>query len=313
MTSLTSVQALSLSHYHNAQTRDDFVRALINSLKTFGFVVIKDHGLDASLLSTSHNLNQQLFALPTDKKLNYTHTQLGLRGYTAFAKEHAKDNPEPDLKEFWHIGPEMDNHSPYYGQYPSNLWPQEIADFEPAMLQLYRQLSDTGGVLLDAVGHGLGLPSDYFPQLIKDGNSVLRLIHYPPVRGMNTQDQMRAAPHADINLMTLLVGASDSGLQLLDRNNQWLAVDSQAGEIIVDSGDMMALITGNTLPSTVHRVINPVSESKPRYSMPFFVHPHANAELTCLSQFRSDEKRNYTSISAGEFLQQRLKENGLAS
>jgi isopenicillin N synthase-like dioxygenase len=313
MTILTSVKTLSLSDYHDSQTRDDFVHALINSLKTFGFVVIKDHCIDDTLLSTSNELNQQLFALPTDKKLDYTHTQLGLRGYTAFAKEHAKDNPEPDLKEFWHIGPEINKSSPYYGQYPNNLWPQEIAGFEPAMLQLYRQLSATASILLEAVGQGLGLSSDYFPQLVKDGNSVLRLIHYPPVAGMNTQDQMRAAPHADINLMTLLVGASDSGLQLLDKNNQWLAVDSQAGEIIVDTGDMMALITGNTLPSTVHRVINPVSESKPRYSMPFFVHPHANAELSCLPQFRSDEKRSYKSISAGEFLQQRLKENGLAS
>jgi isopenicillin N synthase-like dioxygenase len=312
MTSSTSVKTLSLSHYNAPQTRDDFVRALIGSLKEYGFVVIKDHGIDGTLLSKSQELNKQLFALPTGTKLNYTHPQLGLRGYTAFAKEHAKDNPEPDLKEFWHIGPELGKNSAYYDQYPSNLWPVEITAFKPTMLQLYRQLSSAAGVLLEAIGQGLGLSSNYFPELINDANSVLRLIHYPPVSGMNTQDQMRAAPHADINLMTLLVGASDSGLELLDKNKQWLAVDSNEGEIIVDTGDMMALITGNTLPSTVHRVINPISESKARYSMPFFVHPHANAELNCLPQFRSDKQRSYASISAEEFLQQRLRENGLA-
>ena len=179
------------------------------------------------------------------------------------------------------------------------------------MLALYEQLNKVASTILCAIGKALDIPSDYFASLTHDGNSVLRLIHYPPVQGMDTDRQMRAAPHADINLMTLLVGASDSGLELLDKKGQWLAVPSAPGEIVVDTGDMMALITGGVLPATVHRVVNPDSEAKARYSVPFFVHPHSDAELKCLPQFRKPSQ-DYRSITAGEFLQQRLRENGLA-
>lgn len=310
MSSHASVKTLSLEDYQRLDSRQQFVDNLLSSLAEFGFVGLRDHGISESLLDRCYGLNRELFELPLTNKLAYTQKQLGHRGYTAFGKEHAKDNPQPDLKEFWHIGPQLNSLSPYVDRYPPNVWPDELDDFKETMLELYSQLNRIALQILEAIGIALSLPANYFESLIQDGNSVLRLIHYPPVLGMNTQQQMRAAAHADINLMTLLVGASGSGLQLLDKNSQWLDVVSKPGEIIIDTGDMMALITGGVLPSTHHRVINPESDSKARYSMPFFVHPHGDAELSCFSTLRKDGQR-YTSITASEFLQQRLTENGL--
>ena len=313
VTTPTAVKTLSLHDYQNPLNQKRFVSELIASLKAFGFVVIKDHDINQSLLKQSYELNQQLFELSLPSKLAYAKADAGQRGYTAFGKERAKDNPQPDLKEFWHVGPELNTNSHYFSQYPPNIWPSELSDFKSVMLQLYTELSATAAVLLEAIGVGFNIPDNYFPNLIEDGNSVLRLIHYPPIQGMNTAQQMRAAPHADINLMTLLVGASDSGLQLQDRHGDWLDVGANTGEIIVDTGDMMALISGGVLPATVHRVVNPDNKATARYSMPFFLHPHSNAELAYLPEFRSQDKAAIqSSITAGEFLQQRLRENGLA-
>lgn len=304
------VKTLSLDDYKNPALRKFFIDELHSSLREFGFVGIRNHGIDETLLSDSYELNRALFQLSDAQKQSYSQAELGHRGYTAFGQERAKDNPQPDLKEFWHIGPELNDESAYFMRYPPNVWPHELAQFKAVMLSLYNQLNDVASLVLEAIGLALKIPPTYFADLIHDGNSVLRLIHYPPVAGMNTAQQMRAAPHADINLMTLLVGASDSGLELLDQDGQWLAINSEPGEIIIDTGDMMALITNSRLPATVHRVVNPDSESKARYSMPFFVHPHSDAELQCLAQFRKPDEE-YQSISAGDFLQQRLRENGL--
>lgn len=315
------VPALSLK-----DTSSNFTQALCASLKETGFARIIDHGVDTQQLRKAYLTIQQLFALPLEAKQRCQLKDLGIRGYTGFGKEKAKGQRQGDLKEFWHIGKELSPTSNYWGVYPANVWPDEIPNFKPEFLTLFADLEKIALQLLQHISAGLNIDPSYFPELIDDGNSVLRLIHYPPVQGMDTQNQMRAAPHADINLMTLLVGATGSGLQLLDKNEVWQDVQTGPEEIVIDTGDMMALITGNTLPSTVHRVINPDSTkphklSEARYSMPFFLHPHSDALLECLPQFentqnnspKNDNFKINGSISAGDFLNQRLRENGLIS
>jgi len=304
-----TVQALSLS-----SPSSEFTHELCHSLKQTGFARIIDHGIDTQRLRNAYQTIKRLFDLSEQSKQQCTLKDLGVRGYTGFGKEKAKGQTQGDLKEFWHIGKELSDESIYQGIYPDNVWPTELPEFRAEFLSLYTDLETIALRLLKHISLGLDIDPDYFPKLIHDGNSVLRLIHYPPIKGMDTQNQMRAAPHADINLMTLLVGATGSGLQLLDKNNEWQDVPTGSDEIVIDTGDMMALITGNTLPSTVHRVINP-DANKPekanqsRYSMPFFLHPHSNALLECLSQFKN--LQNSKPIIAGDFLEQRLRENGL--
>ncbi|MEM7359967.1 MAG: 2-oxoglutarate and iron-dependent oxygenase domain-containing protein [Pseudomonadota bacterium] len=309
--STTKVRRLNLENNREQGSRAEFIEGLFLGLTECGFAVIHGHGIKEKLLQDAYALNEALFALPLEEKMTLAVGQGGERGYTAFGREYAKDNPHADLKEFWHIGPELSSDSPYAGAYPDNVWPTEPAEFKTCFLGLYRQLLDVAQQLLQAVGRALDLQDDFFDDLTADGNSVLRLIHYPPVAGMNTELQMRAAPHADINLMTLLVGATDSGLQLLDHDGSWINVESEPGDIIVDTGDMMARLTNHALPATIHRVINPDNSHTSRYSMPFFVHPHGKALLECLPQFKDGSEA--APITAGDFLEQRLRENGLKS
>ena len=253
---------------------------------------------------------EKLFALPDEQKLKYEAGN-GQRGYIAFGKESAKGCSQPDLKEYWHVGPELTPADYYYNKYPKNLWPeQELPEFREFFLGLHHQLNHCALQLLAALELAINLPAGFFAKLIHQGNSVQRLIHYPALRGDEPREALRAAPHADINLMTLLVGATDAGLQILDRDGQWLAVENQLHDLVVDTGDMMARITNNTLPATVHRVVNPEDRSKARYSIPFFVHPHNEAVLSGLPQFIKREEPVSEPITAGDFLQQRLRENG---
>jgi len=306
-----NVPVLSLEAYHQCDSRERFISELYTSLSDYGFVRIKHHGIDTAMLENAYALNRMLFAQPEQEKLSYSIGSGGERGYTAFGREVAKGNTHADLKEFWHIGAEPDKASPYYQHYPKNVWPSYPQGFRECFTALYTQLHEIASQILDALGVALGLSPDYFPSLIQDGNSVLRLIHYPPVTAMNTQQHMRAAPHADINLLTLLVGASDAGLELQDRDGSWLPIEAKSGEIIVDTGDMMALLTNNILPATIHRVVNPDSVESSRYSMPFFLHPHDHAILSCLPECVGEAGAHYSQIRAGDFLHQRLKENGL--
>lgn len=306
-----TIQALSLH-----KSPQNFTSEFCASLKETGFARIIDHGINTNEITRAYDQLRHLFALPLTIKESYALKDLGIRGYTGFGKEKAKDQKHGDLKEFWHIGKELSESNPYYGQIPQNIWPNELINFKIEFKQLFSALESLAHVLLSHISRGLNIDASYFPQLVNNGNSVLRLIHYPPVKNLDTHKQMRAAPHADINLMTLLLGATDSGLQLLDKNNEWQDVQTGPDEIVVDTGDMMALITGNTLPSTIHRVVNPQTNNngKSRYSMPFFLHPHRHAMLECLPQFKLNEGRDKAiknSITAEEFLQQRLRENGL--
>lgn len=303
---IRNLSVLDLERNH-----DEFVMELYEGLKEYGFVVLRDHGISTELLSEAYTQIRQLFDLPLDTKMKYDSGVGGARGYTAFGRESAKGNPHADLKEFWHVGQLVDNSSPYFDTYPENIWPQELPQFQQCFTTIYKQLEELGKNMLRAIGEALGLEQKFFDEMVKDGNSIYRLLHYPAVKGMDTSNSMRAAAHADINLLTLLFGATDSGLELLDSDGNWMSVESNENEIVLDTGDMMSRLTNDVLPSTVHRVVNPNTQDKSRYSMPFFLHPHSKASLECLSQCTSDTPAKYSPITAGEFLQQRLEEIGL--
>lgn len=308
-----AVPHLSFKSFTNGSTaqRNQFIDDIITGLKDYGFIVLFDHPVKQSSVDAAYKLVHQFFELPEALKLQYGGIEGGQRGYTPFGKEKAKDSVHPDLKEFWHVGRTLSDSSPYKGVYPENVWPEhEVPGFTEAFSTLYQSMDDTASVLLDAIGEGLGLEQAFFREMIRDGNSILRTIHYPPTDGLDTVNAIRAGAHEDINLITLLVGATDSGLQLLDRDGSWLDVHSEPGELVVDSGDMMARLTGGVLPATTHRVINPNLSTSRRYSMPYFVHPHANAMLRCIPSCRESGTPE-PDIKAGDFLRQRLIEIGL--
>lgn len=306
------VPELSLLSYVNGSSQDqaNFVEQLFYGLKDYGFIVLTDHTVDQKKVDLAYEYIHEFYSLPTEQKLKYAKSSGGQRGYTPFKTEHAKNNDSPDLKEFWHVGRELAPDSPYVGVYPENVWPSEIPEFKSVFLDLYNAMDESSRILLEAIGRSLDVPPTYFDKMIKDGNSVLRTIHYPPVKGEDVKKSVRAAAHEDINLITLLVGATDSGLELLDRDGSWLPVQSKPGQIIVDTGDMMSRVTNDVLPATTHRVVNPDNDESARYSMPFFVHPHSNAVLSCLDSCVG-EGRKYEDITAGDFLEQRLREIGL--
>ena len=216
-----------------------------------------------SRLSTA----ERLFALPVETKLKYDSGDGGRRGYTAFGRENAKAI-HADLK-FWHVGQELPRDSAYVNDYPDNVWPEEIPEFETFFKSFYTDLEALGKTILEALGEAINL-GRIFRNMVTDGNSICRLLHYPATRHLDTQHSVRAAAHADINLLTLLVGATDSGLELLDQNGDWKPVVSSEEEIVLDTGDMMSRLTDDVLPATVHRVVNPTNRAL-RYSMPFFL------------------------------------------
>jgi isopenicillin N synthase-like dioxygenase len=306
------VLELSLLSYKNGSTLDQnrFVDNLMLGLKEYGFIILKDHFVDQNKVDDAYTLVKEFFNLPNETKTKYAMGNGGQRGYTPFKVEHAKDHKYGDLKEFWHVGRELSEASPYLNTYPKNVWPTEIKNMQNVFLELYSAMDNTSNILLEAIGKGLDLPKTYFEEMVKDGNSIIRMIHYPPTKGEDTKNSIRSAAHEDINLITLLVGATDSGLQLKDRDGTWLDVNSKPGEIVVDTGDMMSRLTNDVLPSTTHRVINPTNDSSARFSMPFFVHPHSNASLKCIPSCVGTEAK-YAEITAGDFLKQRLKEIGL--
>ncbi len=309
---MRQVPEISLLNYVNGSNLDKikFVDQIFSGLRDYGFIVLKDHTIEQKKIDHAYELVQEFFQLPLETKLKYHLQNKGQRGYTPFKTEHAKDNKNPDLKEFWHVGRELLSTSMYKGIYPDNVWPNEVNELKKTFLSLYEAMDTTSQILLETIGQGLDLPASYFTEMINDGNSIIRMIHYPPTKGEDTRSSIRAAAHEDINLITMLVGATDSGLELLDRDGTWLPVKSGPGEIVVDTGDMMSRLTNGVLPSTTHRVVNPHTDSSARFSMPFFVHPHSNAMLKCVPSCIGSGAK-FTNISAGDFLIQRLKEIGL--
>lgn len=307
------VPELSLKSYvdGDAETRAEFQAALFEGFKYFGFIILKDHGVDRDLLGRAYDLSKAFFDLPEDKKLSYNAGPDGQRGYTPFGREHAKDSQHPDLKEFWHVGREFETASSLADVYPPNQWPDEPQAFRDTFVRLYDALEEAGLVMLEALAPTLGVDTNYFRTMATDGNSILRLLHYPPIPDDADPNCIRAAAHEDINLITILVAANGAGLELLDRNGEWLPVETDPDNLIVDAGDMLARVCNDVIPATTHRVVNPSGPNVSRYSMPFFMHPHSDAMLSCLESCKG-EGAKYEDITAGAFLQQRLKEIGLA-
>jgi isopenicillin N synthase-like dioxygenase len=307
------VPELSLRAYTHGSALEklDFIDRFFGGLKEYGFIVLVDHPINTTLLHKAYRMSEQLFHLPKEVKQFYISSDGGnQRGYTPFGKEHAKNSHFPDLKEFWHVGRDLSQHHRLKKFFPDNIWPEEIPDFEPTFRDMFRALDDTGRILLQALTGPLEVDKDYFTQMTDTGSSILRLLHYPPVPAGTDPGCVRAAAHEDINLITLLVSASSSGLELLDRDGSWLAIDAAPDALIVDSGDMLARITNEVIPSTTHRVVNPKGPNVSRYSMPFFMHPNPDAVLACLPSCK-EQGAKYPDIMANDFLFQRLSEIGL--
>lgn len=293
--------------------RQKFVTQLGHALETTGFFAVTNHGVDPDLIKQAYQVAQQFFELPTATKCQYELPALnGQRGFTSFGKEHAKDHSVPDLKEFWHIGRELPSGHTLATNYAANLQVAEVPQFHPVMAQLYAQLEACAIALLQACALYLGEPETLLSEMVRDGDTILRIIHYPPIPLNINPASLRAAPHEDINLITLLCEATDDGLELLQRDGSWLPIRSLPGQIIVDSGDMLQQLTNGLLKSTTHRVVNPECNRDRRFSMPFFVHPRQEVDLTplptCVARTGTSP---FPSITAGAYLMQRLREIGL--
>jgi len=311
--SLRKVPELSLNSYIQGSDTDKnrFIDQFFVGLKDYGFIVLKDHPIPDGLLNKAYSLLEELFALPTETKLKYALKDAGFqRGYTPFGQEHAKDAKVADLKEFWHVGRDLPPGHKYESFYFPNVWPKEIPEFEPTFKKIFAALDETGKVMLEALTRPLDLPKDFFSKMMGEGNSILRLLHYPPIPETADPRSIRAAPHEDINLITILVSATSSGLQLKDRDGTWLPIHSDPNSLVVDAGDMLARITNDVIPSTTHQVVNPEDARSSRYSMPYFIHPNPDALLTCLPSCKGNGEK-YPPITSQDFLYQRLREIGL--
>lgn len=299
----------------DATLRKKFIEELGNAYETIGFVAVKNHGISDDLINGLYQKIKEFFALPEDVKLKYNIEGIGgQRGYTPFGKEHAKGKTAGDLKEFWHFGQFVEDGDPIQSEYPDNVDVPEVTDFLATGRKAYETFENTGRHLLRAIALHLGLEENYFNPHIHNGNSILRPIHYPPITGDIEPGAVRAGAHEDINLITLLVGASADGLEVLNKNNKWVAVTEIQDHIVVNVGDMLQRLTNNRLKSTTHRVVNPPKEllGTSRYSVPFFLHPRSDMPLNCLSSCVSAEHpRAYEDITAGDYLNERLREIGL--
>src|SRR4051812_24494691 len=289
----------------------DFSDRLGRSFERYGFAIISDHGIPADLIARAEQKAKAFFALPEEVKRSYfAPGGGGARGYTPFGIETAKGATAFDLKEFWHVGRELPEGHPYSNTMAPNLWPKEVPGFRETFLELFAAFDTAGLRILQAIARYLGLHPDYFEDTVHDGNSVLRLLHYPPTQGDGPN--VRAGAHEDINTITLLLGAEEAGLELLDRDGNWLPVTPKPGELAVNIGDMLQRLTNKRLVSTTHRVVNPPSERRAhsRYSMPFFLHFRPDFLIETLPNTISEDRPNQfpEPITAHDYLLERLRE-----
>lgn len=294
--------------------KQQFVNQIGKAYEDIGFVALKGHFLSDELVDGLYSSVKAFFALPLETKEKYEIPGIGgQRGYTSFGKEHAKDKPEGDLKEFWHFGQYVDEAHKAQYDYPENVDVTEVPEFNSAGKEAYQQLEKTGIYVLRALAIYLGLDEYYFDDKVKNGNSILRPIHYPPIKE-EPKGAVRAGAHGDINLITLLMGASAGGLQVLRKDGVWVDAIAEPDELVINVGDMLSRHTNNKLKSTIHQVTNPPKEEwgKPRYSIPFFMHPVSDMKLNVLENCIDEENpKQFDDITAGEFLTQRLREIGL--
>lgn len=308
---LSKVPTLDISKFTDGNKDDitNFSEDLGNSFNQTGFAIIKNHGLTQEITSNLYSTIQSFFNLDDEKKIKYYFPELyGQRGYVVKGQEHAKGSSKGDLKEFFHIGnPTISN--------PENIWPIEVDNFEEVGTNAFLTLEKIGLTLLKAIAIYLNLEEDYFTNKVKGGESIMRSIHYYPLKDTDLEDgAVRAAAHGDINLITLLMGASADGLEILTKEEKWIPIISEQDQLVINVGDMLERLTNKKLMSTVHRVVNPSQEklNTSRYSIPFFMHPKPDMDLTCLDNCIDDiNPKSFDDVTAGQFLEERLKEIGL--
>lgn len=314
-----TIPSLDLAAFYagNPALKESFVDQLGDAYGNIGFVAIRNHFLTADIQHRLYNAIKVFFSLPDERKARYEPPGLaGQRGYTGKGKEHAKGRNTGDLKEFYHVGQELGTDLLQTLNYPANLWPEEVPEFKKAALEAFYALEKSGVYMLRAIALYLGLDETYFDDMVKNGNSILRPIHYYPIldSAKVPPDGFRAAEHGDINLITLLMGASAEGLEVLRNDGKWISITAMPDQLVVNVGDMLERLTNKRLKSTIHRVVNPPKQhmNKPRYSIPFFMHPRSDMDLTCLDSCIDDQHpKLFDDITAGEFLDQRLAEIGL--
>ncbi|MBX7536249.1 isopenicillin N synthase family oxygenase [Qipengyuania sp. GH1] len=309
---MSDIASVSIAH-----PLEEVAKEIGRSFEEYGFAVIRDHGIPQDLIDRAEELSKAFFALPDDVKKAY---QIpgggGARGYTPFGTEKAKDAQVHDLKEFWHVGRELPEGHPLSKYMADNVWPEEVSGFRETFTELYNAFEVAGGRVLEAIAIHLGLRRDFFAPTVEDGNSVMRLLRYPPLEGAEAEGAIRAAAHGDINTITLLLGAEEAGLELLTADDEWLAIAPPPGALVVNIGDMLDRLTNHKLRSTTHRVVNPRGEAayRARYSMPFFLHFRPDYIIETLpSCIDSEDPSGHPEpISSHDYLMERLREINLA-
>ncbi len=313
---MTNIPSVDLADFlsEDPARKKRFIDQIGRAYEEIGFVALKNHFLTEDLEKKLYDQVEKFFQLPLEIKESYERPELGgQRGYVSFGKEHAKGKKEGDLKEFWHFGQEPSDDAQLSEEYPDNVIVKELPDFNTTGMEAYRMLEKTGIYVLRALALHVGLQENYFDHWASNGNSILRPIHYPPIAS-EPENAVRAGAHGDINLITLLMGASAPGLQVQRRDGEWLDAIAQEDELVINVGDMLQRHTNDKLKSTIHRVVNPPRElwHTHRYSIPFFLHPRSEMPLDCLEEcVDAEHPRKYDDITAGEFLHQRLVEIGL--
>lgn len=313
---MNNIPSVDLADFLSEDTKrkQKFVNEIGSAYEDIGFVSLKNHFLSEDLVEELYKEVKAFFALPLEDKEKYEIAGLGgQRGYISFGKEHAKGKKEGDLKEFWHFGQEASADAKLIEEYPKNVHVKELPDFNHTGMEAYRMLEKTGIYVLRALSLYIGLDEFYFDHWATNGNSILRPIHYPPITE-EPKGAVRAGAHGDINLITLLMGASAGGLQVLRKDGEWIDAIPKEDELVINVGDMLERLTNNKMRSTIHRVINPPREEwgSPRFSIPFFMHPRSDMKLNCLPEcIDAKNEKAYVDITAGDFLHQRLVEIGL--
>ncbi len=311
-----TIPVVDLSDFtgEDPKLKESFVQKLGKAYEDVGFVAVKNHGIPSGLIDDLYKYVQQFFSLPGDKKKTYEIPELaGQRGYTSFGKEHAKGSDAPDLKEFFQYGQIVPVNHPLKKEYPDNVSVEEVEGFNDTLYKAYRAFEQSGKSILQAIALYLGLDEHFFDDKVEEGNSIVRAIHYPPITE-EPKSAIRAEQHEDINLITLLVGASAGGLEILTKQNEWVPVTSLEDQIVVNVGDMLQRLTNNKLKSTTHRVVNPPRElwHTSRFSIPFFLHPKSAMDLSALQEcIDENHPKAFPDITAGEYLDERLREIGL--
>ncbi len=321
---MQTVRRIDLADYRadDPVRRRRFTQALTEGFEQSGFVRVVGHGIDAALLHEAESGFAAFFAQDEASRMKCVAGNGGQRGYTPYGVEHAKDHPTPDQKHFFHVGQEHPPTGSDPGQYPPNVWPEQLPALRDTALTLYSALERCAATLLEAIAETWGLPRRRLAAMIEGGNSILRALHYPPVPFAPDAPRatsgappaaMRAAPHEDINLITLLCDTRVPGLEILGRDGTWIPIECEGGEVIADAGDMLARISNGRIPATTHRVIvDSATAGRDRYAFPFFAHPRPDCDLAVLDAFLAEgDTARWPPITAGAFLEARLREIGL--